>query len=234
MRKNSGFTLIELLAVIIVLVLLGLIVYPAIEKTIKNTRDDLSKSQVTSIENAARNWIADNPYSIPKNNGDELVISLCQLKIGSYIDQKLINPKTDKMYDCKTKIIVKNENNRYNYTVDFSDTVEENVPSNLSYPSVKIDDDYLVYIKKSDIYKEPTLTINDTEVFTLIDANSGIFTSNNENSDYEVKVVYNNNEQGIDTNTVGSNLITYSIIDKSNNITTTVYRNVIVVNEWFV
>ena len=231
MKKNGGFTLIELLAVIIILGLLGLLVYPAVEKTLKNARDDLSKSQVTAIENAARNWVTDNPYSIPKNNGDELVISLCQLKIGSYIDQKLINPKTNKMYDCKTKIIVKNENNRYDYTVDFSDTVEESVPNNLSYPNIKIDDDYLVYIKKSNSYIEPTVTINDTDVFTLIDSNSGIFTSNNENSVYEVKVVYNNNEQGIDTSIVGFNLVTYSIIDKSNNITTTIYRNVIVVDE---
>lgn len=231
MKKEKGFTLIELLAVIIILGLLGLVAYPAIEKTIKNARNDLSSSQEKTIENAAKNWIADHPYSIPKNNGDELNISLSQLKIGSYVEQKLINPKTDKMYDDKTKIIVKNNNNRYDYRVDFSDTVEQDVPETLVYPNIKIDDNYLVYLKKSEDYKEVNITINDNEIFSLTDKSSGVFTSNLESSNYTASVTYNNNEQMLDTSVVGNNLVTYTVTDIITGVKTTIYRNVIVVNE---
>ena len=231
MKKEKGFTLIELLAVIIILGLLGLVAYPAIEKTLIDSRNELGETQINTIKNGARNWIADHPYSIPKNDGDELTLSLCQLKIGAYVEQKLINPVTDDMYDCKTKIIVKNNSNRYDYSVDFSNTVEESVPETLAYPNIKIDDDYLVYLKKSEEYKEVNITLNDNETFSLIDKSSGVFASNLESSNYTVSVTYNNNEQMLDTSVVGNNLVTYTVTDIITGVKTTIYRNVIVVNE---
>ena len=90
MRKNSGFTLIELLAVIIVLVLLGLIVYPAIEKTIKNTRDDLSKSQVTSIENTRMKYSgSDFKFTSQANHLSKLLSLLSECQRQSHHMQRL-------------------------------------------------------------------------------------------------------------------------------------------------
>lgn len=228
MKKNNGFTLVELLAVIVIIALLGLVAYPAIKETIQSARNDLSKSQEKSIIDGAKNFLVDHPYSIPKNNGDELTISLCQLKIGTYVDTKIVNTKTDKMYDCKTKVIVTNINNKYEYKLDFTDTIEEDIPSKISYPNIKISDNYLVYIKRTEKYVEPIITINDTEVFTLTDKENGIFTCD-DNSDYTITVEYNNNEKEINTNIVGNNLVTYTITNTDTNVITTIYRNVIVI-----
>lgn len=227
MKRSNGFTLVELLAVIVIIGLLGLVAYPAIEKVITGAREDLSESQETTIINGAKNFITDHPYSIPKNDGDELTISLCQLKMGIYVDSKIVNTKTDKMYDCKTKIIVSNNNNKYEYRIDFTDTIEEDVPEKIVYPSVEIDDNYLVYINKNDTYNEPTITIDDNFVFTF-DKDSKTFICDDD-SNYTVIVTYNDNENEIDTSIVGNNLVTYTITNIDTDVVTTIYRNVIVV-----
>ena len=41
MKNNKGFTLLELLGVIVVLAVIAVIVYPSIEKNLKDTREDL-------------------------------------------------------------------------------------------------------------------------------------------------------------------------------------------------
>lgn len=227
MKRSNGFTLVELLAVIIIIGLLGLVAYPAIEKVITGAREDLAESQETTIINGAKNFMADHPYSIPKNDGDELTISLCQLKMGIYVDSKIVDTKTDKMYDCKTKIIVSNNNNKYEYRIDFTDTIEEDVPSKIVYPSVEIDDNYLVYINKNDTYNEPTITIDDAFLFTF-DKDTETFICDDD-SNYNVIVTYNDNENEIDTSIVGNNLVTYTITNIDTDVVTTIYRNVIVI-----
>lgn len=231
MKKEKGFTLVELLVVIVIIGLLGLIAYPAISNLINDSRSDLANAQEQSIKNAAKNWVSDHPYSIPKYNGDELIISLCQLKIGSYIEPKLINPITNNMYDDKTKIVIKNNSNKYEYVIDFTDTQEESVIDKAVYPSIKFDDNYLVYIKKNEKYDEPVITINDTEKYTYDESSSGVFIPSNENNHYSIIVTYNKNNRYIDTSQIGNNLVIYTVVDNETNKKITIYRNVIVVDE---
>lgn len=221
MDNKKGFTLIELLAVIAVLGLIGLLVYPAIEKTLRNARNDLYETQISSIVSGAKNWVADHPYDLPKDDGEELTISLCDLKIGSYVDSKLANPRTGKMFDCATKIKIRNVDNSYEYNVDFTDTVEEDVPSETYYPTVTLLNDYIEYVNLYGYYIDFGIKINDVPVF-------------DDNEEYEVNITTNIiNTDGINglsgyAASPGNYVVKYEIIDRETKLKTVFYRTIIV------
>lgn len=221
MNNKKGFTLIELLAVIVVLGLIGLLAYPAIEKALKSARNDLYEAQITNIINGAKNWIADHPYDIPKENNDELTISLCDLKMGSYVDLKISNPRTEKMFDCATKIKIKNLNNIYDYSIDFTNTTEEDVPGQLSYPKIQLANGYLEYVNINDFYNDDGIYIDGQ--YTVDD-----------NDKYEINITTNMiNTDGENSlsgyaSTAGNYYVKYEIIDKKTNLKTVLYRTIIV------
>lgn len=214
--NKKGFTLIELLGVLILLALLGLIVYPNVEKTIKNAKDNLYEDQVANIIDGAKNWVSDYPYDIPKNSGDTLTLSLCQLKIKSYVAYDIANPKTKKLFDCSTKITIKKQNNKYDYSVNFDGTTEEEKTDNLSYPNVKIIGNTLEYLKVNDQYDVSSVLLNDVVI-------------NSDTDEYSLNI----NIDGLDSlsGTVpaeGTYLVTYEIINKITNLKTTIYKTMIV------
>lgn len=219
--NKKGFTLVELLAVIVILGLLGLLAIPAIEKTLKKSRTDLYEIQITNIIDGAKNWIADHPYDIPKNNNDELTISLCELKIGSYVDAKISNPRTDKMFDCGTKIKIKNVNNTYKYDIDFTDTVEEDIPDEISYPKIKLLNDYLEYVNQYDAYFDLGIMVDGSVL-------------SEENDTYKLNVTTNildlNNQNKLNgyASTTGNYIVKYEIINKNTDVKTVIYRTIIV------
>lgn len=215
MNKN-GFTLIELLGVLILLAFLGLIVYPNVEKTIKNAKDNLYDDQVDSIIDGAKNWVSDYPYDIPKNSGDTLTLSLCQLKMGSYVAYDISNPKTKKLFDCSTKITIKKQDNKYDYAVDFDGTIEEEKPDNLSYPNVKIIGGTLEYLKVNDEYDVSSIMLNDAPINTDTDSYT-----------LSINTGGLNGLSGVLTNT-GSYLVTYELTNKITNLKTTLYKTIIV------
>ena len=52
---KKGFTLIELLAVIIILSITSMIIFPNVTKVINNSKNDLYNAQVLDIQLAAEN-----------------------------------------------------------------------------------------------------------------------------------------------------------------------------------
>jgi type IV pilus assembly protein PilA len=119
---KKGFTLIELLAVIVILGLIAVIVMPAIDKFIKNSRQTTYDSQVDGILQGAKNWSADNISSLPNNNGESIIITLSQLQVGDYVKDDLKNPKTNEPFSGKSTITITNDNGEYIYR--FNSSVE--------------------------------------------------------------------------------------------------------------
>lgn len=116
--KKKGFTLIELLAVIVVLGLIALIVIPSIGRLLRSSQNTSYDVQIDAIISATKNWEADNPNSLPKNDGEEITIYLSQLKTGNYINKDLINPKTDLPFADTLAITIINNNGRHEYEID--------------------------------------------------------------------------------------------------------------------
>lgn len=143
MKKNA-FTLIELMAVIVILATLALIVIPAVDRSIKRSNEKAYKVQVSNIEAAAQNWMADalsgkvEGYvisSLPCKNtyvdgsctdglirlpdsGESITITLQDLIDGKYIEKDVKNPKNGNTnFPSTTRIIIKNDNEAYTYNV---------------------------------------------------------------------------------------------------------------------
>ena len=214
--KKRGFTLVELLAALVVLALIALIIYPSIKQTLKKSKNTLYDDQVASIIDGAKNWVADHPYDIPKNNGDILTLSLCQLKMGMYVNQDISNPKTKKLFDCSAQITIEKKDQKYIYDVKLSGTHEEVKTTDLSYPNAKVIGNTLEYLKVNDYYDVSSLSLNDVTI-------------NASTNNYELKID-SGKLQDLSGYILekGTYLITYELIDKNTNRKTTLYKTLIV------
>lgn len=130
--KNKGFTILELLAVITILAMLALIVIPAVSKQMDNSKDNLYSVQIKSIEDSAKAWGADNLFKLP--DGDDCItVTLGYLKDGGYIDNSIINPKTNEDFsNTETFVNISKQNNQYVYEVKTSGTKCELVDDDIT------------------------------------------------------------------------------------------------------
>lgn len=113
--KKKGFTLIELLGVLVLLGILAAISVPTIANTIKSSREKAYNDQLSIMEDAAKNWIADHIDQIPEEDGDSITITLKTLKEGGYIKTDLKNPKTKKAFSDESYVTITNRVGGYIY-----------------------------------------------------------------------------------------------------------------------
>lgn len=132
---KKGFTLIELVATLIVLSIIAVIVIPNIYNSIKDYREQLYNTQLTSIETATKNWVADHvdDENFPKKNNGTLFIYLNELQNGGYIDDDLKNPLTSSQFNnlvftvitCKVVEADDYNSENYKYTYRAIDTTKK-------------------------------------------------------------------------------------------------------------
>ena len=96
--NKKGFTLAEVLGVITILAILGLLVFPVIDKTIKDAKEDGYKIQVKSIETSAKNWITGNAFNMLDRTGEDMLVTLYQLKQEGAVDKNVQNPLNKKLF----------------------------------------------------------------------------------------------------------------------------------------
>ena len=209
---KKGFTLVELLAILVILGLIGLLVYPAIENTIKGVRKDLYKTQKSTLIAGLKNWVVDHPRSLPERNGEVVYVSLGQLKLGAYVDIDISDPRTDKLFDNATQTIIKRENGKYKYEVLLDDeTLEETEKvENITYPKVEFKGSEVVYLSINDPYADEGLIIN-----------GDLCIRDECNYTNEVNFDFSN----VDTSNAGSYYVKYTISEINNLV---IYRTVIV------
>lgn len=94
---KKAFTLVELIAVIAILGLIALIVYPSINSVIKSAKDDSYESQTKVLEKAAREWSLDNINLLPKD--EVTVVCVSQLIEGGYLSNEDVKDPRDTSKD---------------------------------------------------------------------------------------------------------------------------------------
>ena len=117
--KQKAFTLIELLAVIVILALIALVVFPAINNVLSDSKKDAYKSQINIIEKAAKEYYLEHINELPENGCNSVEIS--ELISQGYIASDdleegniIIDPRTDKQLTGVVE--VRDEKNQYSYT----------------------------------------------------------------------------------------------------------------------
>ena len=117
MEKRKAFTLIELMGVLVIIGILTVILVPVINNTIKNNKQQLYDNQLEMIRLAARNLATDNTYILPEEDGEEIYITLGQLRAMGYAEGTIIDPLTNKNFPDSLIVMVIKNGKDYDYKI---------------------------------------------------------------------------------------------------------------------
>lgn len=170
---KKGFTLVELIAVIFILGVIMTIAVVAVDKTIKDNKEQLYEIQISNIEDAARTWGNAHITLLPDENGGAISIPLLLLKQDGLLDNDFKNPKTEELFPNNMYIDISYENGVYNYNVaeesGTKDTVEIDYPAIIFKEKWKLNhyyvsfDGWVILSDKSIVASPEVDMLNDTE-----------------------------------------------------------------------
>lgn len=139
---KKGFTLVELLAVIVVLAIISLIIFPIITGQIGSSKKDLYEVQVNNIVKAAKDMVLDNPSLLDENHIITTLISVSDLKSTtndsgvSYLeDEEIKNPMTGEVMNGT--VIIKYDDNQKGYTYEYQEKSKDELSSLIVTPAAK-------------------------------------------------------------------------------------------------
>ena len=115
--KKNGFTLVELTAVLIILSVLGMIIIPIVENSINSGKNELYVAQLDSIKASLKKYAVSNINSKIKNVGDNIFLSLYQLKIENYLALDIKDPRTETLLPNDMLLRIHKESKNYTYEV---------------------------------------------------------------------------------------------------------------------
>lgn len=101
---KKGFTLIEIIAIIILLSVIALIVYPVVNGIINNNKDKLYDKQIEELRRHTKSWVTENLDSINLIDGYTRNVTFQELYEAGFItDSDVKNPKTsESLSGCMT------------------------------------------------------------------------------------------------------------------------------------
>lgn len=210
--NRKGFSLIELMGIVILLSIISILVIPSIDSALRDFKNKSYNSQLQTIKLAANDWSTDNLGKYAMDDGQVVTIVLGQLKSGGYLEEELINTKTNEPFPDDMQINIVREEDALKYYV--LDGTGSSTGSYIGAPNIKLNGDYVKRIPINSIYAELGAYATNSSGAPLLNITTVIKNS----SDQTVA--------SINTNVEGEYKVYYSVTD--NSITRTIYRTVIV------
>ena len=117
--RKKGFTLIEIMAIIILLSVISIIIYPVINNTISKSEDDLYDQQIEELVRLSNAWVAGNAIDLVPKEGFTYDLTFEELATQGYIVEKdIINPKTGEVFPGCMKVTYNSVDSNYNVSYD--------------------------------------------------------------------------------------------------------------------
>ena len=130
MKKKNGFTLVELIAVVAILGLIALVVYPAIASVIRNSRESAYNDQVAVIEKAAKTWSLKHANILP-DDGSVYRLSVDTLVDEGYISNDEVKDPRHSSENLKGNVEIKYDTAKKQFIFTYVDSTEkENIAMN--------------------------------------------------------------------------------------------------------
>ena len=117
MEKRKAFTLIELMGVLVIIGILILILVPVINNAVKNNKEELYNKQLDLIKLLAKNLASDKEYILPEEDGDEIYLTLGQLRAMGYAEEIITNPKTKENFPDNLVVMIIKVGKDYDYDI---------------------------------------------------------------------------------------------------------------------
>ncbi len=115
MNNKKGFTLVEILSIIVLLGLISLLAFPAVDKYINEAKEEIYQNQVNYIILGAKNWAVENKLILPKEEGQEFRITLDTLMNEGFLEFDIKNPKTKKPFSKESEVLITRTKEIYEY-----------------------------------------------------------------------------------------------------------------------
>lgn len=208
---KKGFTLIEILAVIIVLGIIGLIVFPTVSELIKKSRENLYNDQLEEIKLASEKWAYKNIDKLPNKENESVTITLLELKKNGLLPLDIRDPRDNNLLSNGLSIVITYKSNDYEYSIEENITNKEITQDS---PSLILNGTAILYVEINSDYEE-----------------KGAFVSSNSNLNDDIVITYYDNGKEvakIDTSMLKTYTVEYSVTDKDKNLTTVITRTVII------
>ncbi|MBQ8872233.1 MAG: BspA family leucine-rich repeat surface protein [Bacilli bacterium] len=130
MKSRKGFTLVELIGVVILIGLIALIAIPSVDYIITKTKNNAYNRTKDTLKDGLRNWVTDNKELIYED-GEEIIVTLADLKEQGYIEYEIKNPKTStclaNTMQFKITRVKDNEKDTYEYTFLDEELIDGNL-----------------------------------------------------------------------------------------------------------
>lgn len=140
--KRKGFTLVELLAVIIVIAIISLIIFPVVTKQISKSKQDLYNVQIENIIKAAKDMVLDNPSLLDENHVIPTLISIEEMQSAtnkegvSYLEDGTIKSPLDQSEMHGTVVITYDEASN-GYLYEYKEKTKSELSSLIVTPAAK-------------------------------------------------------------------------------------------------
>ena len=231
---KRGFTLVELLAVLIILAVILVMVFPAVSSVLKQSEKTIKNAQELKILNAAYDYTLMDSSLLP-TYGNTKYIMLSHLKKERLVDPDIEDPTTNEPYTENLVISIKNIDGEYkiktksnsilrgNYLYSIENEFMDSTEFKTKKPIIDFNDydisPIVISINVGDPYTSIpyTATDNDGNVLTESVIENIIY-----NSDFVDK---------IDTYNAGIYYINYSVIDNKGYSTLETINLIILDNE---